>query len=333
MSEQRIQPSERQTALALFQSMNLARKFEEKVWEYFKQGQIYGTTHLAIGEEGTAAGTCLALKRQDRIYTTHRGHCHVICKGADINGMMAEMFARETGVCRGRGGSMHMIDPSAGVMGANGIVGPAPSLACGSAFAIVRHGEKDAVAAAFFGDGATGEGAVHEAMNLASVWNLPVMFVLENNGYGMSTPIATATRDTDLAKRAIPYGMEAVEVDGNDALAVYRAVSQVRETILKTSRPVLVVEHTYRISGHSKSDKNYYRSAEEIASWKERDPILLLKNRLLNDGVATAAEIAEITAEADRIIGEAVAYAETGPLPSVEEACHDVYREGGGCRG
>ncbi len=328
MCEAVIRPSETETALDLHYYMKVSRAFEEKLWECYQKGMIHGTMHLAVGEEGTAAGTCRALTTRDRIYTTHRGHCHAICKGVDVKKMMAEMLARDTGTSRGRGGSMHMIDPKVGVMGANGIVGPTPALACGSAFAIVRHHEPDAIAAAFFGDGATSEGAVHEAMNLASVWNLPVLFVLENNGYGMSTPLARATRDTDLAKRAVPYGIPVMDVDGNDVMAVYRTVLKAREQILKSGRPMLVVEHTYRISGHSKSDKNWYRSAEEIAEWQAKDPIVHLENQLIRQQLATKETLQAAAIRAVDVVEEAVHWAQKQPLPEVEEACADVYAKG-----
>lgn len=316
-------PVDIDTAGELLYYMLLSRKFENAIWDCYQKKMIHGTTHLAVGEEGTAAGTCRALKIQDRIYTNHRNHAHVICKGADIRGMFAEMFGRATGLSKGRGGSMHMIDPTQGIMGSNGIVGPAPALACGSALAIKRHGEKDAVSVAFFGDGATSEGAVHEAMNLASVWSLPVMFVLENNGYGMSTPICRATRNTDLVKRAEIYDMEGVEVDGNDVFEVYRVVSEAREKILSAGRPMLVVENTYRISGHSKSDKNYYRTAEEIERWQGKDPIVIMEDRLRACGADDLVD--QFEKRTDDEIAEALNWALTQPYPDVEEACADVY--------
>lgn len=312
-------------AVRLLKYMHLARKFEEAVQHYFSLGMIHGTTHLGIGEEGTGAGTCLALEPQDHMYATHRGHCAALCKGIDIKGMMAEIFARKTGVCKGRGGSMHIADRSVGVMGANGIVGPALPLACGSAFACKRRGEKDRVTAAFFGDGAANEGAVHEALNLASAWGLPVIFVCTNNQYGMSTHISKVMKEKDITKRAIGYGMKAVEVDGNDVLAVYETIRNARKYVLENNQPVMVVEHTYRTSGHSKSDGNLYRGKDEIKEWKENAPIPRLSKKLLEAGICTQDELDAIDSETTRIIEEAVQYALDSPYPKVEEIYDDVY--------
>jgi len=319
--------SDRELARRLLKYMHLARKFEEKVQYYFTLGMIHGTTHLGIGEEATGAGTCLALEPQDHMYATHRGHPAALCKGIDIKGMMAEIFAKEAGVCKGRGGSMHIADRDKGVMGANGILGPALPLACGSAFASKRRGEKDRVTVAFFGDGAANEGAVHEAMNLAAVWALPIIFVCINNTYGMSTHISKVMKDTDLTKRAIPYGMEALEVDGNDVMAVYQTVRKAREYVTAGNGPILVVEHTYRISGHSKSDGNLYRTKEEINRWKERAPIPRFCAALLEEGIFTREELDEVDAQTTRIIDEAVQYAMDCPYPKLEDIKKDVYAD------
>lgn len=318
---------DKELAARLLRYMYLARKFEEKVQYYFSLGMIHGTTHLGIGEEATGAGTCLALKPHDHMYATHRGHCAALCKGIDIKEMMAEIFAKEAGVCKGRGGSMHIADRDKGVMGANGILGPALPLACGSAFASKRRGETDRVTAAFFGDGASNEGAVHEAMNLASVWDLPVMFVLTNNTYGMSTHISKVMKDTDLTKRAVPYGIKAVEVDGNDVLAVYQTVSEARDYIVKEKRPILVVEHTYRTSGHSKSDGNLYRSKDEINEWKDKAPIPRYNRQLVKMGILTDEEIKSIDDETTKTLDEAVEYALACPYPKLEDVAKDVYAD------
>ena len=254
------------------------------------------------------------------------GHSAAVAKGMDLNGMMAEIFGKVTGVCKGRGGSMHIADKDVGVLGANGIVGPSMALACGAAFAHKRRGDR-AIAVSFFGDGATNEGIFHEAMNLASVWRLPVMFVCTNNLYGMSTHISRVMKNTNLADRAIPYGIEAVTVDGNDAEAVYDTVSAAREKILSTGDPMMIVENTYRISGHSKSDGNQYRTKEEIAEWKKRDPILLHKQKLIERGLATAAEIEALEEATTEQLERAVKYAIDSPYPKVEDIYEDVYAE------
>jgi len=295
------------------------------VQHYFSLGMIHGTTHLGIGEEATGTGTCQALEKQDHVYATHRGHCTALCKGIDIRKMMAEIFAKETGVCKGKGGSMHIADRDVGVMGANGIVGPALPLACGTAFARKRRGENQCVTAAFFGDGAANEGAAHEAMNLASAWKLPVLFICVNNQYAMSTHISKAMKDTDLTKRAIAYGMKAYEVDGNDVLAVYETVREAREYALCNVEPVLVVEHTYRICGHSKSDGNRYRTKDEIKQWKEKAPIPRLCEWLLAGGLCTPEELDAVDKETTETIEDAVQFALDSPYPRLEDVYEDVY--------
>jgi pyruvate dehydrogenase E1 component alpha subunit len=317
---------DKQLARGLLEKMMLSRKFEEQVQYYFSLGMIHGTTHLGIGEEATAAGTCLALTKDDDMFATHRGHSAAICKGIDIRRMMAEIFGKSTGVCKGRGGSMHIADKDKGVLGANGIVGPSMALACGAAFAHKRRGEK-AVALAFFGDGATNEGIFHESMNLASVWNLPVLFVCTNNLYGMSTHISKVMKDTELEHRAIPYKMKSVTVDGNDAAAVYETVRKAREYALKNSEPVFIVENTYRISGHSKSDGNQYRSKEEIAYWKQLDPIKLFEKYMIDRGFATTKEIEEMDKACTAALEEAVKFAIESPYPKLEDIYEDVYAE------
>lgn len=313
----------KELGLKLLKDMYLSRKFEEKVQHYFSLGMIHGTTHLSIGEEGAAAGTCEGLEHQDLMYATHRGHSQAICKGIDINEMMAEIFGKVTGVCKGKGGSMHIADKDKGVLGANGIVGAALPLACGSAFASKRRKE-DVVTVAFFGDGASNEGAFHESMNLASVWGLPVLFVCTNNTYGMSTHISKVMKDTDIAKRAIPYGMPAETVDGNDAFAVYKCIKKAREYVVENG-PMLVVENTYRISGHSKSDGNLYRTKEEIKAWKAKNPIDRMRNDLLSAKICTVAELDVIDKKTTEIIDNAVQFALDSPYPELDDVYNDVY--------
>ena len=310
----------------LLKNMLLCRKFEENVQYYFSRGMIHGTCHLGIGEEATAAGTCGALLPDDDMFATHRGHNAAICKGIDINHMMAEIFGKSTGVCKGHGGSMHIADKDVGILGANGIVGPSLALACGAAFAHKRRNEK-CVALAFFGDGATNEGIFHESMNLASVWGLPVLFICTNNTYGMSTHISKVMKDTNLIDRAVPYKMKSAEVDGNDALLVYNTVKEARSYAIENSEPVFIVEDTYRISGHSKSDANLYRTKEEISEWKKKDPILNLEKQMLEAGLCSTEEIRQLEAEAADTVKAAVAYAIESPYPKVEDIYEDVYAE------
>jgi pyruvate dehydrogenase E1 component alpha subunit len=293
----------------------LARKFEEEVLALFKGGELHGTTHLGVGEEATGVGSVFALKPQDCVLSTHRGHGQVLAKGVPINDMMAEMLGRETGTNRGRGGSMHIADPSVNAFGVGGVIGASCPIACGIALSFRLRGEDDRVAAVFFGDGSTSEGAVHEAMNLAAVWRLPVLFICTNNGYGMSTPLASATNDVDLTKRGYPFGIRSGEVDGNDVLAVYGAVREAREYIIREKKPAFIVEHTYRTSGHSKSDKNLYRTEEEMAEWLSHNPVARFA-RVMRECGFSEADIDAIDARTTAAIAEASAYAKSCPAPA-----------------
>ena len=317
---------DKELASGLLLKMMLIRRFEENVQYYFTLGMIHGTCHLCIGEEATAAGTCLALEKDDDMFATHRGHGAAIAKGIDVNHMMAEIFGRATGVCKGLGGSMHIADKDVGVLGANGIVGPSMALACGAALAHKMRGER-CVAAAFFGDGATNQGIFHESMNLASIWKLPVLFICTNNTYGMSTHISKVMTDTEIEHRAIPYKMKAVTIDGNDAELVYETVRKAREEILADPQPMLIVENTYRISGHSKSDGNLYRSKEEINAWKEKDPIRRFSEQMEARGILTRAEVNALRARADAEIKAAVDFATQSPYPQLEDLYESVYAE------
>lgn len=306
--------------------MMLVNKFEETAFWLFGQGLVHGTMHLGIGEEATGVGTGAALKKDDYMLATHRGHGQTIGKGVDLNAMMAEILARATGTNHGKGGSMHICDFDNGILGANGIVGGNGPIACGAALSIKMKHIPDRVVACFFGDGASNEGSMHESMNLASAWKLPVLFVLTNNTYGMSTPLSKVVGDTDLTKRAIPYGMKCFECDGNDVLAVYDTVLRARQHALENG-PVLIVEHTYRTSGHSKSDGNQYRTKEEIQYWKDRNPILRFRNQLVEAGTFTSEEIDQVQQEADKIIADTVEYAKAQPQPELSDLETDVYAD------
>lgn len=302
--------------------MLLTRKFEEKAAELFAKGKIHGTTHLYIGEEAVAAGVCAALGPGDYITSTHRGHGHCISKGMDIRLMMAELLGRETGCSKGRGGSMHMADIKNRNLGENGIVGGGCPIAAGAALAVKKKGE-DAIAVCFFGDGASNEGSFHEAANLASVWKLPVLFVCESNGYGMSMPTDRSMNIKNIEARAQGYGIPGKTVDGNDAAAVYEEAKKAREYV-KDNGPMLLVCETYRISGHSKSDKNVYRSKKEIAEWQKNDPIKHMNRYLLENGF-TAEEALTLEKEADGEIEGAIRFAENSPFPSIDTIFENVY--------
>ena len=306
--------------------MMLVNKFEETAFWLFGQGLVHGTMHLGIGEEATGVGTGAALTKEDYMLATHRGHGQTIGKGVDLNAMMAEILARATGTNHGKGGSMHICDFDNGILGANGIVGGNGPIACGAALTIKMKHIPNRVVACFFGDGASNEGSMHESMNLASAWKLPVLFVLTNNTYGMSTPLHKVVGDTDLTKRAIGYGMKAFECDGNDVLAVYATVSEARQYALENG-PVLIVEHTYRTSGHSKSDGNQYRTKEEIQYWKDRNPIIRFRQQLVEAGTFTDEEIDALDKEAEKIINDTVEYAKAQPQPELSDLETDVYAD------
>jgi len=296
----------------------LVRKFEERVYQLFGQGKVHGTAHLCVGEEATGIGTTFALKEGDLMFASHRGHGQAIGKGIPVERIMAEILAKDTGVNHGRGGSMHIADIGHGVLGANGIMGASGPLACGAALYVKMKGIKDRAAAFFFGDGSSNLGAIHESMNLAAVWGLPVMFVLTNNGYGMGTPLKAAVNDTDLTKRAVPFGMKSYEVDGNDVLAVYLTATEARGYVVGNGAPALIVENTYRTSGHSKSDGNLYRSKEEIEWWKARNPVIRFTERLFEGGYAQG-DIDEADRWAARTVDDAVDYAMGCPDPAIDD--------------
>jgi pyruvate dehydrogenase E1 component alpha subunit len=313
---------DRETLLNIYKKMLLTREFEEKAAGLFAEGKIHGTTHLYIGEEAVAAGVCSALEPDDYITSTHRGHGHCISKGMDVRPMMAELLGRETGCSKGRGGSMHMADIKNKNLGENGIVGGGCPIAAGAALALKKKGT-GAIAVCFFGDGASNEGSFHEAANLASVWKLPVLFVCENNRYGMSMSAQKSMNIKDIEVRAQSYGFPGKTVDGNAAVAVYEETKAAREYV-KNNGPMLLVCETYRISGHSKSDKNAYRSKEEIAGWRKKDPIKRLKRYLLDNGF-TAEDTAAVEKQAAGEIAEAVEFAEKSPHPSVDTITDNVY--------
>lgn len=304
--------------------MHLIRRFEETAEESYIRGLVHGTMHLSIGQEASAVGVCSALKSEDYMTSTHRGHGHCIGKGAEAKRMLAEFFGREDGYCRGRGGSMHIADPATGNLGANGIVGGGLPIAVGAALAAKRLGT-DRVVVCFFGDGANNEGAFHESLNMASVWKLPVVFVCENNKYGMSTSVARSTSVKNIADRAVAYSMPGVTVDGNRFADVAEAAHHAVEHARRGDGPTLVETLTYRIRGHSKSDRNRYRTKEEIESWQKRDPILLFETELQEFGLVGAEEISSIRADVEAEIAAAVEFAKASPLPSPADLTRYVY--------
>ena len=304
--------------------MLLIRKFEETAEQSYMRGLVHGTMHLSIGQEASAVGAVLPLRPDDYILSTHRGHGHCIAKGADVGRMLAEFFGKETGYCRGRGGSLHIADVDTGNLGANGIVAGGLPIAVGVGMSI-RAQQQSRVCMVFFGDGATNEGAFHESLNLASIWTLPIVFVCENNKYGMSMDIANAMAVPHVADRASAYAMPGIAVDGNDLPAVAAACRAAIDRARNGEGPSLVECKTYRLRGHSKSDRNLYRSKEEIDTWKSRDPIARLEAELVAHGRADAATLAAIRTSAQQDIEAALEYAKSSPAPDPADLLRDVY--------
>lgn len=312
------------TQLELHRMMMLIRLFEEALEEMFSRGLLHGTMHLSIGQEATAAGACLALDKKDLITSTHRGHGHCLGKGADPYKMFAELLGREDGYCRGRGGSMHIADLSNGNLGANGIVAGSLTISVGAALSFQLQ-KKENIVLCFFGDGAVNEGSFHEALNLASLWNLPVLFLCENNQYGMSMASEKAVAGESIASRGNSYGIESIQIDGNDVESVYESVSNYKDEILTNNRPKFIEAVTYRYRGHSKSDRNLYRTSEEINFWKdEKDPIKRYIGKLLEQGI-TEIDLKEIDEEVKNLIRTSVKKALDSPLSPITNLEEDSY--------
>jgi pyruvate dehydrogenase E1 component alpha subunit len=305
-------------------TMYRIRAFEEKVDELFMRGEMHGTTHLSIGQEGTAVGALSALQPDDFITSTHRGHGHCIAKGADISRMLAELLGKETGYCRGRGGSMHIADVETGNLGANGIVAGGMPIATGVALSMKMQGT-DRICLCIFGDGATNEGAFHESLNLAAVWDLPVVFLCENNHYGMSMATRRAMRNETIAQRATSYGIPGELVDGNNVLAVYAAVSAAVQNARAGHGPSLIECRTYRYKGHAKSDQNLYRTRDEIREWQKRDPLTYFSDLLISQGKLDQEEAKREEAAAYAAVEEAYQFALHSPDPDPETLLEGVY--------
>ena len=311
--------------LDLYECMSLIRAFETRVAELYRDGKIPGFVHTSLGQEAVAAGVCRALRGDDYLLTTHRGHGHVLAKGADLDGMMAELFAKRTGLCGGKGGSMHVADPSVGILGANAIVGASMPLAVGAALSSRTLGQ-DRVAVSFFGEGAVNQGQFHEAVNLAAIWSLPVIFVCENNVYAEFTDSRTMTRIPSVAARARGgYGIDADTVDGNDVEAVHAAALSAAERCRRGEGPVLIEAETYRWHGHYEGDTQPYKTDEEEADWRARDPLVVTGARLIDRGEATHADLERIRELAHARVEASVAAAGLADPPSLDEAYEHVY--------
>ena len=310
--------------IQMYKTMYRIRQFESKLQQFFADGKIPGFVHLYLGEEAVAAGACAALEKEDYITSTHRGHGHLIAKGGDLKKMMAEIYGKSTGYCKGKGGSMHIADVDLGILGANGIVGGGGPIAAGAGMAIQYRGDSQ-VAVCFFGDGASNQGTTQEALNLASAWQLPVVFVNENNGYGISCHISKSMAITDIADRAAGYDMPGVIVDGNDVIAVHEAISAAVDRARKGEGPSLVECKTYRWRGHFEGDACTYREPGELEDWVKKDPIPRFAQKMLDDKILTQKELDQHHADIDTELEEAIVFAEESPLPEPADMFEDIY--------
>jgi TPP-dependent pyruvate/acetoin dehydrogenase alpha subunit len=308
----------------MFRSMHLIRAFEKMAEKSYARGKIHGTMHLAIGQEASAVGTIAALDPDDYVLNTHRGHGVCIAKGVEIPKMVAEFYGKETGYCRGRGGSMHIANVEVGNLGANGVVAGGIPLAVGVGLSI-KMLKSDQIVMCFFGDGAANSGAFHESLNMAAIWSLPIVFVCENNQYAMSYPIDKAIAIDSLADRAASYGMPGQAVDGNDILAVYEGALLAVDRARSGEGPSLLVNETYRWRGHSKSDRNLYRTKAEIEIWQQKDPLTRFGDYLKSTGILTEEGAETIENEAKLEIQAGVKFAEESPEPSIESIEEGVY--------
>ncbi|MEW9124220.1 MAG: thiamine pyrophosphate-dependent dehydrogenase E1 component subunit alpha [Thermotaleaceae bacterium] len=310
----------------MFNQMLKIRKFEEKAMRLFAEGQIPGFVHLYIGEEAVATGVCANLSEVDYITSTHRGHGHILAKGGDLKEMTAELFGKETGYCKGKGGSMHIADATRGILGANGIVGAGHNIAVGAGITAQYKGT-DQVCACFFGDASTNQSTFHEALNLASIWKLPVVFVCENNLYGISMSQSRHQAIQDISDRAVAYNMPGITVDGNDVFAVYEAANEAIKRARSGQGPTLIECKTYRHRGHFEGDATTYRASDELTEWLKKDPINRLEKYMLDHKVTTVEELEALKKEVDLQIANAVEFANKSPYPSPESAVEDIYTD------
>ncbi|MGQ9585802.1 MAG: thiamine pyrophosphate-dependent dehydrogenase E1 component subunit alpha [Anaerolineae bacterium] len=325
MTDPRTSGLSKERLFDLYRTMLRIRRFEERVEHLYAHGKLPGFVHLYIGEEAVATGVCAVLRQDDFITSTHRGHGHTIAKGGDVAKMMAELYGKVTGYCRGKGGSMHITDMSIGMLGANGIVAGGPPIAVGSAYGAAKIRRTDQVAVAFFGDGATNEGPFAEACNMASAWRLPVVFVCENNRYGVGTRIGRVAPTEDVAVRASGFLIPAVTVDGNDVLAVRAAAAEAVARARAGQGPTFIECKTWRHRGHFQGEDPSYMHGEEHDQWLAKDPIRRLANALTEAGLATREELEAIDQDVRAAIDRAVEFAEASPLPQPETALEDVY--------
>ena len=309
----------------MYRKMVEIRKFEEHVWDVYTRGLMPGLAHLYIGEEGVAVGACAPLREDDYITSTHRGHGHCIAKGGKLDRMMAEIMGKEAGYCRGKGGSMHIADMSVGILGANGIVGGGFGIATGAAFS-AKTRRSDQVVVCFFGDGAANQGIMLETVNMAAIWDLPIIYLCENNQYGEHTPFQKVTGTERIVDRAVGLGLEGVAADGSDVLQVYEVVAAAAEKARQGKGPTLIEVETYRYRGHHVGDAATYRTDEELKWWMEnKDPIKLLGDYMRRRKVATQKKLDTLQEQIEQEILEAIEFAKEAPLPPPEQAYEDLY--------
>lgn len=319
---------DKKTGLWIYNKMHEIRDFEETAWTLFTENKLRGSVHLYTGEEAVAASVCAQLTDEDLIASTHRGHGHCIAKGAELDRALAELMGRETGYCKGRSGSMHIADFTKGNLGANAIVGGGIPIATGAGLSLKMQ-KKPNVAVAFFGDGASNQGTFHESINMAAVWKLPVIYVCENNQFGMTVPVEQSTSVKDISVRAAGYGIVGETVDGNDVVAVYEAFARAKARALKGEGPTLLECKTYRWRGHWTGDPEPYRSREDVDWWKEnKDPIKLFAAYLTENELATAEELEQIAADAAARMAKAEEFALNSPEPDPAHVLDDVFFEG-----
>ncbi len=316
--------------MSFYETMIRIRRFEEETFEFYKKGLMAGLAHLYLGEEAIATGVCAALNESDYIGSTHRGHGHLVARGADTDRMMAEILGKKTGYSNGKGGSMHIMAMDKGILGANGIVGGEIPIATGAAYSAKYRGT-DQVAVSFMGDSATNEGTFHESINMAAAWNLPCVYVIENNLYGISVDIRDVTNTPDLAVRANAYDIPGVVVDGMDVVAVYEVAKMAVERARKGEGPTIIECKTYRWQGHHVGDPATYRkrkSETEKEDWMKKDPIPALKKAVLKEGIANEEDFAKIDAMVEEEIQNAVKFAVDSEYPPAEDAYTDVFQQG-----
>jgi len=310
----------------MYKTMLKIRKFEQVAMNTFAEGKIPGFVHLYIGEEAVATGVCANLKDSDYITSTHRGHGHILAKGGDLKFMMAELFGKATGYCKGKGGSMHIADATKGILGANGIVGAGHNIAVGAGLSAQYRGT-DQVCVCFFGDASTNQGTFHESLNMASVWKLPVVFVCENNLYGISMSQNRHQAIKDVADRGVAYNVPGIVVDGNDVFAVYEAAEEAIKRAREGKGPTLIECKTYRHRGHFEGDPCVYKPTEEQEEWLAKDPIPRFEKYLVENEILTEERLKEVQDKVESQIDEAVDFANNSPYPELESVLEDVYTD------